>query len=416
MGTARPLTDNEGSAPLVRASRAAISSRLYDGPMTLRIRNTLTRSVEPVEPLEPGRVRMYTCGPTVYRFAHVGNLRVEPAGRPHPARPPLPRPRGLPRQEHHRRGSPARGPVRSRRGPDARPGRASSTRRPPRSPTPTRLRSTPTRRSSTSCRRTSSRARPSTSPRWSSSPRRSRTAGMAYATDARNVYYAVGVVRRATAGLSGNSLDDLRAGHRGEVEPDKRDPADFALWKAAGRRRSLKWPTDPLGRWLPRLAPGMLGDGPPLPRRPVRPAHRRHRQHLPAPRGRDRPVGAAGRRAAGAHLGPRRAPADGGPQDGQVGRQLPAGDRARRRGHRPPRVPLPRPDLALRAQARTTRTTSIAAAAAALASLRARLAALGPPPASGPWAAPPVLAAGAAGDRPEGTATGLAGFGGGDAT
>ena len=43
--------------------------------MTLRLRNTLTRSVEPVVPLEPGRVRMYTCGPTVYRYAHVGNLR-----------------------------------------------------------------------------------------------------------------------------------------------------------------------------------------------------------------------------------------------------------------------------------------------------------------------------------------------------
>ena len=47
----------------------------YDGDMTLRLRNTLTRTVEPVEPLEAGRVRMYTCGPTVYRFAHVGNLR-----------------------------------------------------------------------------------------------------------------------------------------------------------------------------------------------------------------------------------------------------------------------------------------------------------------------------------------------------
>ena len=41
----------------------------------LRLRNTLSRPVEPVEPLEPGRVRMYTCGPTVYRYAHVGNLR-----------------------------------------------------------------------------------------------------------------------------------------------------------------------------------------------------------------------------------------------------------------------------------------------------------------------------------------------------
>src|SRR4029453_16728540 len=43
--------------------------------MTLRLRNTLGRKVEQVEPLEPGRVRMYTCGPTVYRYAHVGNLR-----------------------------------------------------------------------------------------------------------------------------------------------------------------------------------------------------------------------------------------------------------------------------------------------------------------------------------------------------
>src|SRR4026208_777606 len=35
----------------------------------------LGRRAEPVEPLEPGRVRMYTCGPAVYRYAHVGNLR-----------------------------------------------------------------------------------------------------------------------------------------------------------------------------------------------------------------------------------------------------------------------------------------------------------------------------------------------------
>src|SRR6187401_806415 len=43
--------------------------------MTLHLRNTLGRRVEPVEPLERGRVRIYTCGPTVYRYAHVGNLR-----------------------------------------------------------------------------------------------------------------------------------------------------------------------------------------------------------------------------------------------------------------------------------------------------------------------------------------------------
>ena len=96
--------------------------------------------------------------------------------------------------------------------------------------------------------------------------------------------------------LSGNTLDELRAGHRGEVEPDKRDPADFALWKAAGEGRILQWPP-PVGRRVPGLAPRVLGDGDALPRAAVRDPHRRHRQRLPAPRGRDRAVGAGRRRA-----------------------------------------------------------------------------------------------------------------------
>ena len=41
----------------------------------LRIYNTLTKSVEEIKPMTPGRVTMYTCGPTVYRYAHIGNLR-----------------------------------------------------------------------------------------------------------------------------------------------------------------------------------------------------------------------------------------------------------------------------------------------------------------------------------------------------
>jgi cysteinyl-tRNA synthetase len=41
----------------------------------MRLYNTLTRRVEPFEPLEPGTVRMYTCGPTVYDVAHIGNFR-----------------------------------------------------------------------------------------------------------------------------------------------------------------------------------------------------------------------------------------------------------------------------------------------------------------------------------------------------
>lgn len=37
--------------------------------------NTLTRSKQPFEPLREGRVGLYTCGPTVYDFAHIGNFR-----------------------------------------------------------------------------------------------------------------------------------------------------------------------------------------------------------------------------------------------------------------------------------------------------------------------------------------------------
>jgi cysteinyl-tRNA synthetase len=40
-----------------------------------RMYNTLTREVETVIPNEDGKIGMYTCGPTVYHFAHIGNLR-----------------------------------------------------------------------------------------------------------------------------------------------------------------------------------------------------------------------------------------------------------------------------------------------------------------------------------------------------
>ena len=40
-----------------------------------RFYNTLTREVEIVIPNEEGKIAMYTCGPTVYHFAHIGNLR-----------------------------------------------------------------------------------------------------------------------------------------------------------------------------------------------------------------------------------------------------------------------------------------------------------------------------------------------------
>ncbi|MCH7940164.1 MAG: cysteine--tRNA ligase [Candidatus Marinimicrobia bacterium] len=43
--------------------------------MTLKLYNTLSRRLETLEPIEPGVVRLYTCGPTVYDTAHIGNFR-----------------------------------------------------------------------------------------------------------------------------------------------------------------------------------------------------------------------------------------------------------------------------------------------------------------------------------------------------
>lgn len=158
--------------------------------MTLRLRNTLTRRIEPVDPLEPGRVRIYTCGPTVYRCAHVGNLRSNLLA-------------DLIRRTllyHgidvlHVKNITDVGHLRDEgfdRGQDP----------------------------------------------------------MLVQAGEGNVYYEVGRFD-GYGQLSGNSLTDLRAGHRGDIEPDKHDSADFALWKAAGPGRLLKWPTTRWGEGCP---------------------------------------------------------------------------------------------------------------------------------------------------------------------
>ena len=48
---------------------------LENGNPTMNVYNTLTRQTEKFEPIEPGKVKMYNCGPTVYNFATVGNFR-----------------------------------------------------------------------------------------------------------------------------------------------------------------------------------------------------------------------------------------------------------------------------------------------------------------------------------------------------
>lgn len=41
----------------------------------LRLFNSLGREVQEFQPIDPRNVRIYSCGPTVYNYAHIGNLR-----------------------------------------------------------------------------------------------------------------------------------------------------------------------------------------------------------------------------------------------------------------------------------------------------------------------------------------------------
>src|SRR5215467_13699145 len=43
--------------------------------MTIRLQDTLSGETRPLEPLEDGHVRIYSCGPTVYGPVHIGNFR-----------------------------------------------------------------------------------------------------------------------------------------------------------------------------------------------------------------------------------------------------------------------------------------------------------------------------------------------------
>ena len=238
-------------------------------------------------------------------------------------------------------------------------------------------------------------------------------AGHAYRTDHDNLYYEVGTFEDYGK-LSGNSLDDLRAGHRtaGHVEHDKRDPADFALWKSAGEQRALKWPS----RWgegfpgwhleCSAMALKYLGERFDIHTGGIDNVFPHHEDEIA-----------------------QSAPLVGGPPatvwvHGEhllmSGRKMAksAGNFERvtelaERGIDP---------LALRYLALTSRyrhkldysDESVTGAAAALESLRARLRALGPPPADGPWAAPAALRAAPAGERPDGIAADPGGHGGAD--
>jgi cysteinyl-tRNA synthetase len=234
-------------------------------------------------------------------------------------------------------------------------------------------------------------------------------AGHAYVSDVGNVYFSVASFP-GYGRLSGNSLDDLRAGHRGEVEPDKRDPADFALWKVAGEGRLLRWPTARWGEGYPgwhiecsAMSARYLGERFDIHTGGIDNVFPHHEDEIA------QSAALAGEPPArlwvhGEHLlmsGKKMAKSAG---NFQRVTEL------AERGVDP---------LAFRYLTLTSRyrhkldysVESIDAAAAALESLRSRLRSLGEPPPDGPWVASPVLEAGAAPDRPTGVATGDAGHG-----
>jgi cysteinyl-tRNA synthetase len=61
--------------PAPKPVRPHYCEHRFDPVTALRLYNTLTRLKEEFDPLEAGVVRIYSCGPTVYRYVHIGNLR-----------------------------------------------------------------------------------------------------------------------------------------------------------------------------------------------------------------------------------------------------------------------------------------------------------------------------------------------------
>src|SRR5690625_7712989 len=59
-----------GSSEMHRGRRADMQ------PLDIKPYNTMTRRKQPLVPLEPGKVRTYVCGMTVYDYCHMGHARV----------------------------------------------------------------------------------------------------------------------------------------------------------------------------------------------------------------------------------------------------------------------------------------------------------------------------------------------------
>ena len=207
----------------------------------LKLYDTKTRQVTEVKPLEPGVVKMYTCGPTVYRDAHIGNYRsylmadwirraLEYQGIQVTAIKNI-TDVGHMRQEALEQGDDKVIAAALAEG-----------------KTPQEIAQFYTDRFLADEAKLNIEPA-NTFPKATEHVdemieiiERLIQRGHAYEIDG-NVYYSVSSFP-TYGGLSGNIQDgELREGVRVEADPLKRDPRDFTLWKAAEPGRELKWPS-----------------------------------------------------------------------------------------------------------------------------------------------------------------------------
>jgi len=216
---------------------------------TVRLHNTLTRRTEPLQPLNPGRVGVYTCGSTVYKYAHIGNLRTYLFG-------------DLLHRTLEYLGYEVRyvknitdvGHMRdddhdSLAGGDKVEDAAVSEGKSPDEVAAHYTRAWLEDEALLNILRAD--VMPKASDHIAEMlelTQRLLDSGLAYEVDG-TIYYDVSEFP-GYGQLSGQKVGDTREGHRVEVETDKRDPADFALWKHAREHRLMKWPS-PWGDGFP---------------------------------------------------------------------------------------------------------------------------------------------------------------------
>ena len=216
--------------------------------MVLRLYDTLTRQVRPVETLRPGKLHMYSCGPTVYRSVHIGNLRTyllaDWIKR-------IARSQGW--QVLHVKNITDVGHMRqemAERGGDKVIAAALTAGRTPREIASEFEEEFHQAESLLGIEPADvfPRATDHIPPMLDIVERLLR-AGLAYQVDG-TVYFDT-AAQAAYGALSGNSLEQLQGAAGAEPDPAKRHPADFTLWRAAEAGRQLMVWDSPFGRGYP---------------------------------------------------------------------------------------------------------------------------------------------------------------------